>query len=113
MASRWHPTGTPTSRTARSRAGFSESTLSRARKSWWVKAAEQEHAPAQYNLGGMYSRQLSPSLTREEAEQWLGQAAAQGHKRARRELAELRERPDGWEPGSEIAESEDDGTDSV
>ena len=61
---------------------------------WWRKAAEQDYAAAQYNLGGMYSRQLSTTLTRDEALQWLGQAAAQGHARANLELAELESQPE-------------------
>ena len=56
---------------------------------WWRMAAEQGYAAAQYNLGGMYSRKISTTLTREEALDWLGRAAEQGHRSAARELAEL------------------------
>ena len=56
---------------------------------WWRMAAEQGHAAAQYNLGGMYSRQLSTTLSLEEALDWLGRAAEQGHRSAARELAAL------------------------
>ena len=37
----------------------------------------------------MYSRELSQTMTREEALDWLGRAAEQGHRSATRELAEL------------------------
>ena len=56
---------------------------------WWRLAAEQGHAKAQYNLGGMYSRHLSATLSRQEALDWLGRAAEQGHRAAARERAEL------------------------
>ena len=56
---------------------------------WWRMAAEQGYAPAQYNLGGMYSRNLSRSLTREDALLWLGRAAEQGHGAAAKELDAL------------------------
>jgi TPR repeat protein len=52
-------------------------------------SAEQGYAPAEYNLGGMYSRGLSKTLTRDEALEWLAKAAAQGHSAAERELAAL------------------------
>jgi hypothetical protein len=52
-------------------------------------AAEQGYAPAQYNLGGMYARKLSKTLSREDALEWLGRAADQGHVAAAHELAEL------------------------
>ena len=56
---------------------------------WWRMAAEQGYAPAQFNLGGMFSRELSAALERDEAMQWLASAAEQGHRRAAIELAEL------------------------
>ena len=52
-------------------------------------AAESGYAAAQYNLGGMFSRQISTTLSRDEALDWLGRAAEQGHRSAARELAEL------------------------
>ena len=56
---------------------------------WWRMAAGQGYAAAQYNLGGMFSRALSKTLTREEALDWLGRAAEQGHRSAGHELAQL------------------------
>ena len=38
---------------------------------WWRMAADQGYAAAQYNLGGMFSRKLSESLSRDEALDWL------------------------------------------
>jgi TPR repeat protein len=52
-------------------------------------AAQQGYSASQYNLGGMYSRGLSTTLSREEAVDWLGRAAEQGHRSAARELAAL------------------------
>ena len=57
-------------------------------------AAQQGYAPAQFNLGGMFSRQLSDDLDREEAMSWLEAAAAQGHRRASLELALLQAPPE-------------------
>ncbi|MBW2293954.1 MAG: sel1 repeat family protein [Deltaproteobacteria bacterium] len=70
---------------------------------FWNAAAAQNYAPALYNLGGMFSRKLSPEMTREEAEKWLSLAAAQGHQRAEYELAELRKKPAGESESEETA----------
>jgi TPR repeat protein len=56
---------------------------------WWRMAADQGYAAAQYNLGGMFSRKLSSTITRDEALDWLVRAAEQGHRSAGKELAEL------------------------
>jgi TPR repeat protein len=56
---------------------------------WWKMAAEQGYAPAQYNLGGMYSRQLNADLSLDDAKHWLALAADQGHRAAEKELAAL------------------------
>ena len=56
---------------------------------WWRMAADQGYAPSQFNLGGMFSRDLSVSLSREEAMEWLSAAASQGHRRAALEWTQL------------------------
>lgn len=56
---------------------------------WWRMAADQGYAASQYNLGGMFSRGLSTTLSREEAMDWLSRASEQGHRSAARELVAL------------------------
>jgi TPR repeat protein len=46
---------------------------------YYLKAAIQGHAAAQFNLGLMYGRGRGVSRNRASAEQWLRQAAEQGH----------------------------------
>ena len=72
-------------------------------------AAGQGYAPAQYNLGGMFSRGLSAAMTRDEALQWLGQAAAQGHSAAEKELAALEAAPVERARASKAAASASEG----
>ena len=48
----------------------------------WIKlAAEQEHARAQFNLGGMYERGQGVYQDYSEAARWYGEGSAPGRRR--------------------------------
>ena len=49
---------------------------------WYRKAAEQGHAPAQYNLGAMYGNGEGVPEDYVQAYAWLNLAAAQGDEKA-------------------------------
>jgi TPR repeat protein len=49
---------------------------------WYGKAAEQNHAGAQFNLGEMYKEGRGVPLDEKEAEKWYQTAADQGHEDA-------------------------------
>ena len=58
---------------------------------WWLKAAEQGHAPAQFSLGAFYHRGDGVTQDYTMAYVWYNVAAAQGHagaKKIREVLAE-------------------------
>ena len=69
------------------------------------RRSPRPHPPAMYNLGGMFSRELSRDLSEVEAKEWLQAAAEQGHARAAMELAELDGTLQAKDPNSETAES--------
>jgi len=59
--------------------------------SWWRRAACQNHAPAQYDLGACYDEGIGVPQDRAEAVIWYRKAADQGEIRAQRVLGEILE----------------------
>ena len=57
---------------------------------WYRNAAEQCHAPAQYNLGYMYENGQGVAKDLYEARKWYEKAAAQGHQQANSALERLK-----------------------
>ena len=55
---------------------------------WWRKAAEQENAVAQYNLGVCYANSKGVVKNEAEAMKWYRKAAVQGDKEAQFSLGE-------------------------
>ena len=53
---------------------------------WYLAAADQGYAPAQYNLGLMRRQGRGVPQSDEEAERWFRRAADQGHAHARHKL---------------------------
>ena len=60
---------------------------------WMQRAAESNHADAQFALGKMYERGRGVPKDVATARQWYERAAAAGHAQARRALARARPRP--------------------
>ena len=58
---------------------------------WWLLAAKQGDANAQYNLGICYATGVCGKKDLKEAEKWLREAAKQGHENAMNKLKELGE----------------------
>ncbi len=58
---------------------------------WYRMAAEQGHAPAQFNLGVMYRHGQGVSQDYQEALKWYRKAAEQGHAAAQNNLGVLYE----------------------
>ena len=57
---------------------------------WFLKAAEQGYAEAQYNAGLMYKKGDGMLFSnKKEARRWLQAAADQGHKQAQESLRSL------------------------
>lgn len=56
---------------------------------WYLKAAEQNEAEAQYNLGVLYQEGLGVEQNNKEAAYWYHIAADQGSDRAKERLREL------------------------
>ena len=50
---------------------------------WYRKAAEQEYAPAQYNLGSSYFYGEGVKKDRNEARYWMTLSANQGYQTAK------------------------------
>ena len=55
----------------------------------WLKAAEQEDAWAQYNLGILYGEGLGVAQDFEQAAYWYRKAAEQGHAEAQNNLGAM------------------------
>jgi hypothetical protein len=60
-----------------------------AARMWYRKAADQDYAPAQYNLGVMYESGLGVAPDSSEAVRWYRLAVAQGYAPAKERLASL------------------------
>ena len=58
---------------------------------WWQRAAEQGHAPSQYNLGIAYFRGQDAPKDVDKAMSWWRRAADQGYGPAKNTLQQLRE----------------------
>lgn len=58
-------------------------------KEWYLKAAEQNHAHAQYMIGWIYEHNLGVSKDYEKAKEWYLKAAALGHIPAQNSLMRL------------------------
>lgn len=56
---------------------------------WFTRAAEQQHADAQYNTGIFYKDGISVPRDSSRAKQWLTKAAAQGHVKAKVALQDI------------------------
>lgn len=56
---------------------------------WYIKAAEQGHMDAQYEVGRCFILGVGTAKDIEEGKKWLNKAADQGHKEAQRELKEM------------------------
>ena len=56
---------------------------------WFLKAAEQGLARAQYNLGVMYANGTGVEQSYEKAREWLQKAAKQGLASAKEQLDKL------------------------
>jgi TPR repeat protein len=53
---------------------------------WYLKAAEQGNADAQFNLGGIYQEGIVVPQDYPQALNWYIKAAEQGHERAKTKL---------------------------
>ena len=53
---------------------------------WYLKAAEQNHPDAQYNVGYMYENGDAGTIDLAEAKKWYSKAAANGNQRAKNKL---------------------------
>jgi len=56
---------------------------------WLTRAAEQQHADAQFDVGMFYKDGTSAPRDLVRAKQWLGKAAAQGHVKAKVALQDI------------------------
>jgi len=53
---------------------------------WYLKAAEQGHVEAQFNLGGIYQEGIVVPQDNSQALNWYIKAAQQGHEKAKTNL---------------------------
>ncbi|MFM8330339.1 MAG: hypothetical protein ACKN9T_01485, partial [Candidatus Methylumidiphilus sp.] len=56
---------------------------------WYFKAAAQDYADAQFNLGVMYEKSLGVPRDTIQAIAWYRKAAARGNEKARKHLVRL------------------------